>query len=49
VVAHRLSTIKEANIIFVIEKGMIIETGNHEGLLKNNGLYKKLYDMQFNL
>ena len=48
VVAHRLSTIKNADIIFVVENGKICESGNHEQLLKSNGRYKLLYDAQFN-
>lgn len=48
VVAHRLSTIKNADIIFVVENGKICESGNHEQLLKLNGRYKSLYDAQFN-
>lgn len=48
VVAHRLSTIKNADIIFVVENGKICESGNHEQLLKLNERYKLLYDAQFN-
>lgn len=46
VIAHRLSTIANADEIIVMEKGMIIERGNHEKLLALNGTYKKLCDMQ---
>ena len=47
IVAHRLSTIREADVILVMRDGKIIEQGNHESLLKQNGFYKKLYESQF--
>ena len=47
IVAHRLSTIKNATTILVIDKGEIVEQGNHNELVKKNGFYKKLYDYQF--
>lgn len=47
VIAHRLSTIKHANRILVLEKGHIIESGSHEQLLTQEGLYNKLYQLQF--
>ena len=47
VIAHRLSTILNADRIVVIDQGEIAEEGSHEQLLKHGGLYKKLYDMQF--
>ena len=47
VIAHRLSTIKNANRILVMDDGKIVESGNHESLLGNSGLYQKYYDMQF--
>ncbi len=47
VIAHRLSTIKHANRILVMDDGKIIESGNHESLLANSGLYQKYYNMQF--
>ncbi len=47
IVAHRLSTIKEADIILVMKDGNIIEQGNHEELLKKNGFYAQLYQSQF--
>lgn len=47
VVAHRLSTIKNATRICVISKGEIIESGSHDELISKNGAYKALYDAQF--
>lgn len=47
IVAHRLSTIKEADLILVMNKGSIIEQGTHEQLLKRNGSYAELYNSQF--
>ncbi len=47
IVAHRLSTIKEADIILVMKDGNIIEQGNHESLLKLGGFYAELYKSQF--
>ncbi len=49
VVAHRLSTIRHADKIFVLEDGGIIGSGSHDDLLKNNASYKKLYEMQFEM
>ncbi len=46
VIAHRLSTIVNADLILVVNKGEIIEKGTHDELLANNGLYKKLHDIQ---
>lgn len=48
VISHRLSTIKSADCILVLENGQIIEQGTHQELQKNEGLYKQLSDMQFN-
>jgi len=47
IVAHRLSTIQNADVILVMRDGHIIEQGNHETLLKQNGFYAKLYNSQF--
>ena len=47
VVAHRLSTIRNADRIIVMDKGKAVESGNHEELLKVGGLYKHLYEIQF--
>ena len=47
IVAHRLSTIQNADVILVMRDGHIIEQGNHETLLKQNGFYEKLYNSQF--
>lgn len=49
IVAHRLSTIREADIILVMKDGNIIEQGNHETLLKQGGFYAKLYHSQFSV
>lgn len=46
IIAHRLSTIQNADSIVVLENGKIIEQGNHQQLMLNNGLYRKLIDMQ---
>jgi len=47
VIAHRLSTIANADEILVLEKGEIVERGNHQNLLQNSGYYKNLYEKQF--
>ena len=47
IVAHRLSTIQNADVILVMQDGHIIEQGNHENLLKKNGFYANLYNSQF--
>lgn len=47
VIAHRLSTVRRADKIAVLQKGEVIETGTHDELLQKNGVYKKLYELQF--
>ena len=47
VIAHRLSTILDADLIYVIDNGKVVEYGNHKALMKNKGLYSKLYKLQF--
>jgi subfamily B ATP-binding cassette protein MsbA len=47
VIAHRLSTVKDAHRIVVLNEGGIAEVGRHEELIKNNGLYKRLFELQF--
>jgi ABC-type multidrug transport system fused ATPase/permease subunit len=47
VVAHRLSTIRSADEILVMKDGKIIERGNHNALMKQNGFYHQLYESQF--
>ncbi len=47
IVAHRLSTIREADVILVMRDGHIIEQGNHESLMEQNGFYARLYNSQF--
>ena len=47
VIAHRLSTVQNADKIIVIEKGKVAEIGSHESLFEKNGIYRRLYDLQF--
>ncbi len=49
IIAHRLSTIKNADLILVMKDGNIIETGNHDELMKQKGFYSELYNSQFEL
>lgn len=47
IIAHRLATIQKADQILVMDKGQIIESGNHQSLLAQNGKYRQLYELQF--
>ena len=49
VIAHRLSTVKNSDVIMVLEKGRIIERGSHESLIKEKGKYYQLYTGAFEL
>jgi len=49
VIAHRLSTVRRADRILVLEQGRVTETGTHEQLLQRSGTYRRLYDLQFEL
>jgi len=47
VIAHRLSTVRDADVIHVFSQGKVVESGNHDRLYEKGGLYARLYDMQF--
>jgi len=46
VIAHRLSTVRRADLILVMDKGRIVERGTHDELLAKGGLYKEIHDLQ---
>ena len=46
IIAHRLSSVKQADLILVMEDGQIAERGTHQELLKNEGLYRQIYELQ---
>lgn len=47
IIAHRISSVKDADLIIVMDQGEIVESGTHEELLQNNGPYRRIYDVQF--
>ncbi len=49
IIAHRLSTVRHANCILVLDRGMVVEQGNHEQLMANHGLYAQLVQQQLDL
>jgi ABC-type multidrug transport system fused ATPase/permease subunit len=49
IVAHRLSTVRAVDRIYVLDRGMLIEKGTHSELLARDGAYRRLYDRQFDL
>jgi ATP-binding cassette subfamily B protein len=49
IISHRISTVAEADLILVLDKGRIIQRGNHDSLIKEEGLYKRVYEIQNSL
>ncbi|MEI2401000.1 ABC transporter ATP-binding protein, partial [Paenibacillus phytohabitans] len=47
IIAHRISSLKHADEILVLENGVIVERGTHEELLKNEGPYQRIYEIQY--
>ena len=47
IVAHRLATVRDADLILVMRDGNVVEKGSHDDLIKQNGFYKQIYDSQF--
>lgn len=47
VIAHRLSTVEDADMIYVVDQGAVAQKGRHEELLAEGGLYKKLHEIQY--
>lgn len=47
IIAHRISSLKHADEILVLEKGVVKERGTHEQLMEANGLYKRIFDLQY--
>ena len=46
VIAHRLSTVRQADLMLVLEKGQVVEQGIHQDLIKSSGFYRKIHDLQ---
>jgi ABC-type multidrug transport system fused ATPase/permease subunit len=49
IIAHRITSIQDADRIFVLDKGKIVESGSHEDLIHKNGFYKKIFDIQVSI